>query len=243
VADAILNLFYPDACFICSNPMVRHQDSGICSECWSRIEGLQLSRPWCPSCGLPLQFPEGTPEYLCGECVASPPPFAGARSFGYYNGELSKAIQELKFRGRRSLAAHLAPLLARAFCRSWHRGQLDIIVPVPLHPRRKRERGFNQSELLGRALASILGLPCRSDILKRIRYTEPQVGLRDPERLRNVHAAFRCARTDRVSHRRVLLIDDVMTTGATVRSAAAALLSAGALRVSVLTVARAVPNQ
>jgi ComF family protein len=244
VADAILNLFYPDCCFICSSPIARHQESGICGTCWERIEALRLRRPWCPLCGLPLPFPEGTTEeWLCGECTTSPPPFSGARSFGYYTAELSKAIQEFKFHGRRNLTAHLAPLLARSFSESWRRDEIDMVIPVPLHPRRKRQRGFNQSELLARSLASLLALPCRPDSLARVRYTEPQVGLRDPERLRNVQAAFRCVKPGLLARRRVLLIDDVMTTGATVRSAASVLMRSGTLRVSVLTVARAVPGQ
>jgi ComF family protein len=242
LADAVLNLFYPDACFICYAPIARQQDCGLCLRCWERTQALQLVRPWCPSCGLPVSYPDTETAHLCGECVSSPPLFSGARSYGNYSGELSRIIQEFKFRGRRNLVRLLGPLMARAFFDSWDREQIDMLIPIPLHPKRRRERGFNQSELLARSLSTMLALPCCSQVIRRVRYTEPQVGLRDPERLRNVRGAFCCVRPDLAARKRLLLIDDVMTTGATARSATESLLSGGALRVSILTVARAVPG-
>jgi len=166
------------------------------------------------------------------------PPYAGARSFGYYSTELAKIIQQLKFQGRRNLAGLLGPLLTAAFFESWNREDFDLVVPVPLHPRRQRERGFNQSELLAQFLSHNIAV-FHSPALIRARATLPQVGLTDAERKENVRNAFRCSLPQRVSGKRVLLVDDVMTTGATVASAAQALLNGGALRVSVLTVARA----
>jgi ComF family protein len=165
------------------------------------------------------------------------PPYSGARSFGYYTAELSVIVQELKFRGRRNLAGLLAPLMTAAFFESWGRADFDLIVPVPLHSGRKRERGYNQSELLAAALARQIAIPFQR-ALSRARATLPQVGLTDNERRENVRNAFHCACPQQISGKRVLLIDDVMTTGATVASAAQALLKDGALRVSVLTVAR-----
>ena len=166
------------------------------------------------------------------------PPYAGARSFGYYTAELGRIIQELKFRGKRNLVKLLGPLLTAAFFESWSREEFDLVVPIPLHPKRRRERGYNQSELLARFLAHQIAVP-HSEALIRVRSTLPQVGLTDSERKENVRKAFRCACPKQISKQRVLLIDDVMTTGATVASAARALLDDGALRVSVLTVARA----
>jgi len=114
-------------------------------------------------------------------------------------------------------------------------------MPVPLHPGRERERGFNQSTLLARALARSLALPLREKAIVRIRKTLPQVGLSDSERRRNLKNAFRCRDTHTIADQRVLLVDDVMTTGATVASACKALLRGGAMRVMVLTAARTVP--
>jgi ComF family protein len=153
---------------------------------------------------------------------------------------LSRVIQALKFDGRQNLARLLGPLLASTFLESWSPGEIDVVVPVPLHPRRRRERGYNQAALLARAMARITGLQCCNRALQRARDTLPQVGLTNPERSRNLKNAFVCPRPALIQGTRVLLIDDVMTTGSTVASASTALLEAGAVRVSVLTVARAV---
>lgn len=242
VADAILNLLFPESCFVCATPVFRQQDCGICDACWENALQLRIREPWCASCGLPFQSFIPGETHLCSECILRPPPYSGARSFGYYSAELSRIIQYLKFQHRRNLAGLLAPLLASTFFDCWERTELDIIVPVPLHPKRRRERGFNQAVLLGHGLARLIAVPFSEHALRRIRHTAPQVGLTDPERLRNVRRAFQCCDRQAVAGRRVLLIDDVMTTGATVASAAEALLESGALRVSVLTAARAVPG-
>ncbi len=181
-------------------------------------------------------------EHLCGACSVEMPPFAGARSFGYYTGEISRLVQGFKFERRRNLVGLLAPLLAAAFGATWSRSDFDVVVPLPLHPRRQRERGFNQAALLASRLAKSLVVPCSQGALARVRDTPPQVGLTDAERLRNVRAAFECRRQAPVAGRRVLLVDDVMTTGATASSATEALCEAGARSVAVLTVARAVPG-
>jgi ComF family protein len=236
--DGLLNLIYPEECFICSDAIARHQDCGICSNCWDKALALKIVPPRCSSCGLPLHHFENNLDHLCGDCILQPPPYSGARSFGYYTAELGKIVQELKFRGKRNLARLLAPLLTAAFFESWSRDEFDLVVPVPLHSKRRRERGYNQSELLARSLARQVAVSYNPALL-RIRPTLPQVGLTDSERKENVRKAFRCCRPQQISKKRVLLIDDVMTTGATVASAAQALLDGGALRVSVLTVARA----
>lgn len=151
-------------------------------------------------------------------------------------------VQELKFGGRRDLVGLLGPLLARTCLDTWSRADVDLIVAVPLHPTRRRERGYNQAELLARSLAREAALPFCGSALRRIRATVPQVGLSDPERSKNVHGAFCSEKPDLVKGKRILLVDDVMTTGSTLQSAAEALSEAGALRVFVLTAARAVPG-
>ena len=236
--DALLNLIYPDRCFVCSVAIARRQDCGICSVCWNKALALRINPPRCSSCGLPFQSFDDDSEHLCGNCILRVPPYSGARSFGYYTAELSSVIRELKFNGRRNTVRLLAPLLAGTFLMNWNREDFDALVPVPLHPRRRRERGYNQSELLTRCVARQLTLPC-CEGLARVRPTAPQVGLTDSQRQENVRNAFRCCNAGQISGRRILLVDDVMTTGATVASAAQALLDGGALRVSVLTVARA----
>jgi ComF family protein len=235
--DGLINLIYPDQCFICGTPIAKRQDCGICAGCWEKAVELKIRPPCCSSCGLPFQNFQDASDRLCGDCILQMPPFSGARAYGYYTGELRSLIQAFKFHGRRNLAGLLAPLLAGTFFENWNRGDFDLLIPVPLHSKRRRERGYNQSELLARTLARQVALPC-TPCLVRTRPTRPQVGLSDPQRKENVLKAFRCHDSKRISSRRVLLIDDVMTTGATVASAAQTLVEAGALRVSVLTVAR-----
>lgn len=235
--DSLLNLIFPEDCCICFAEVARHQDCGVCSGCWGKALALKIVPPLCSSCGLPLQNFVDDQEHLCGNCILQLPPFAGARSFGFYTAELARLIQELKFHGKSNLVKLLAPLLTAVFFESWRRDDFDLIVPVPLHAKRRRERGYNQSELLAKALARQVAIPFHAGLI-RVRPTLPQVGLSHSERTENVRKAFRCARTLPVSKQRILLIDDVMTTGATVASAARALLDGGALRVAVLTVAR-----
>ncbi len=204
---------------------------------------MKIGRPWCPSCGMPYAAAEAGADHICGACMLRPPLFAGARSFGVYSGELRSVIQAFKFRGRKDLALLLAPLMAAAYGDSWGPGDFDLLIPVPLHRKRQRERGYNQSGLLGHLLAGLVGIPCSERALTRVRHTPPQVGFSADERAKNLRGAFRCRRPALVSRRRLLLVDDVMTTGATLTGAAAALLEAGALRVSALTLARTVTDR
>ncbi len=240
IGDSLLNLIYPDECLVCGMPTSRLQDRGICNHCWDKVLQLRITGPLCPSCGLPFRSFEPGPGHLCGKCTVGLPPFSGARSFGWYSSELSRIIQGLKFEGRRDLASLLAPLLASTLLVWTGRQDVDLIVPVPLHSRRKRERGYNQAALLGRIVARTTGLPFCENLMARVRHTPPQVGLSDAERVANLRHAFLCTAPATVKGARVLLIDDVMTTGSTVASASEALLDGGALRVFVLTLARAV---
>lgn len=240
IVDSVLNLFYPDSCLVCTASLSRMLDSGICPKCWEKSLQLRIVGPACPSCGLPYRNFGSEPAHLCGRCTLRLPPYSGARAFGCYSSELSRLIQALKFDGRRDLAGPLATLLAATLLETWAPREIDVLVAVPLHPSRKRERGYNQAALLGSSLARLIGLPFLEGALRRIRRTRPQVGLSDSERIQNMRQAFRCSKPEVIKGLRILLIDDVMTTGSTVASAAEALLDGGAARVSVLTVARAV---
>ncbi|NWG12843.1 MAG: ComF family protein [Acidobacteria bacterium] len=240
--DALLNLFYPGDCFLCGTAVTRTREQSVCRLCWEKVLSLDIRPPWCACCGLPFQMELPAEEHLCGRCTVEMPPYAAARSFGYYTAEISRMIQGFKFERRRNLAALLAPLLAAAFGSTWSRTDFDLVVPLPLHPRRRRERGFNQSALLASRLSMYLIIPCSEGALTRVRHTPPQVGLADAERSLNIRGAFTCGRRELVADRRILLVDDVMTTGATAASATEALRKAGAVSVAVLTVARTVPG-
>jgi len=238
IIDSLLNIFYPEVCFICANPVVHRRDRGVCVKCVNKATAHRLRPPVCASCGLPMPNFESGPDFLCGDCILNTPAFSGARSFGYYSGELARLIQGLKFNNRRNLVVLLGPFLIEAFYESWSRHEFDLVVPVPLHPRHKRSRGYNQAELLARVLAYQTGIPFSRRVLIRKRPTLPQVGLTHSQRQKNVRHAFHCIHPGQISGRRILLIDDVMTTGATAESASTALINGGAMRVSVLTLAR-----
>jgi ComF family protein len=185
----------------------------------------------CPKCSQPA--PNG---HVCDTCRIDPPPWQACRSWASYRGPLRSAIHRLKYKNDiglcEPLGQHLVQLLQE---QAW---PVDCIIPVPLNSHRRRERGYNQSALLAFFLTLQTGLPSIPSALQRIRNTRSQVGLTAEERHQNLDGAF-SARVDRISGRTVLLLDDVMTTGATLRNAARALLIAGASQVYALTLARA----
>jgi ComF family protein len=240
--DAVLSLFFPDRCLACSSPVSRLREAGLCSSCWQRLLLLEIEAAGCVLCGLPLPGLEPGGTQLCIACASETPSYAGARSFGYYRGELGLCLRAIKFQGRRNLIPHVGPLMARTAAISFDRSSLDAIVPVPLHPVRRRQRGFNQAELLAHEVGCLLSVPVRPRGLARVRPTAPQVGLSHDERRANVRGAFSCPSTTAFEGMRILLVDDILTTGATAESAAGALRAAGATRVYVLSAARAVPG-
>ena len=185
---------------------------------------------------------------LCGRCRQGQHEFDLARSYGVYTGNLRRAILHLKFRRRASLGTRLGALLARGWDNLPDMSSA-IVVPVPLHPSRKRERGFNQAEILARGLVRRLrregkftGLGFMTGSLKRTRATVPQVGLSEAARRENVQGVFSVRRPEDVRDRTVVVVDDVMTTGATLSACAAALKQAGASAVLALSLARASPQ-
>jgi len=242
IIDSLLNLVFPETCIICSAPVAHWRDRSVCPECRHKAGTWKIFPPVCPSCGLPMPNFEPDSDCLCGDCVLQPPAFSGARSFGYYIGELGRLVRAFKFHKKRNLVEILVPFLVDAFHETWNRDDFDMVLPVPLHPERTRDRGYNQSGLLARSLAKRICLPCPDRLLIRKRSTVPQTGLTDSQRAANVRNAFDCVDPKQVAYRRILLVDDVMTTGATVSSASGALVRSGTLRVSVLTLARTGKN-
>ncbi|HEU5317569.1 MAG TPA: ComF family protein, partial [Chloroflexota bacterium] len=171
----------------------------------------------------------------CAECMVDPLPLAAVRSAGLLRGPLRRAVHRLKYGGRRPAAASLAELLLAPVAQLGPLPPDAVVVPVPLHPDRRRERGFNQAEALAAPLAAALGRPLRPAVL-RVRATPTQVGLSRAQRRANVRGAF--APAESLPAQAVLLVDDVTTTGSTLGSAAAACLEAGAAAVYAVTLAR-----
>lgn len=221
-----LGLLEPWTCLICGSP----SDDLLCEGCRGDI--YPIRPPLCPLCGLP--YPPGTPEHPCGPCKKGTYPFLH-RSYGLHEGSLREAIHLFKYRGLKALVEPLGTMLLEAY------GALgaspDLLVPIPLTPQRARERGFNQSLLLCRWLSKRVGVPVR-DVLLKLKDTPPQASLSGQERRRNLKGAFAVGDPRAVVGRRVLLVDDVFTTGTTLSEAARALLKAGAAEVYALTLAR-----
>lgn len=178
----------------------------------------------------------------CRQCQSSRRYFTVARAPTVYDGALKDYVHRLKYGGERPLGLALGVLLGRYLDRERVLWPVDALVPVPLHPHRLEDRGFNQAEVLARVAGDWVGRPVWSDALQRVRSTESQTRLSVRARYDNVTGAFRSLRADRLAGRRLLLIDDVLTSGATADEAARTLLRAGAVRVNVLCLAVGVPD-
>jgi ComF family protein len=239
LCDASLALVYPQACAACGVESVEARaDSPACAACWAGTQIFTADDTLCWKCGAPA--PGAVPEakradVRCRRCESEA--FTAARACGVYEGALRAAVLTLKREPR--VGSRLARLLFETQCRA-PLNAATLIVPAPLQRERERERGFNQAAMLGRALASLSGLPCDEWSLVRVTHTERhRAGMDARARRETVTDAFRVARPRLIEGARVLLVDDVFTTGATASACAAALRAAGASEIYVLTVARA----
>jgi ComF family protein len=216
----------------------------LCPICSSGF--LPVESPKCSRCGMMFKSRQGE-DHLCGECLDSPKRFQMARSAGIYKDTMMAVIHCFKYKGKTQLSRPLGTLLFAAFVSFWDKMNIDLIVPVPLHSKKLRMRGFNPSFLLVKdwvGIAKFLNvrlpdIPVDIDVLTRRRWTEPQTGLRRKERLANIKNAFNINNDSKIAGKRILLVDDVYTTGATVNECSKVLLKGGAGRVDVLTLARA----
>jgi len=235
-ATAALDLLYPALCPVCDRALDTGRRDPLCRECFAAVE--RIEPPFCARCGMPWpSFQRGAPPRpaLCHACLAAPPPFDYARAAGAYAGALRDALHALKFGRARAVARPLSALMLEQ-CGALLGPHVDALVPVPLAPARERDRGFNQAALLAAHLAASGGLPVKPRWLRRHRGTRPQTELTAGERRANVAGAF--VASPRAAGAHVLLIDDVVTTGATAAECARTLRAAGARTVGVLAVAR-----
>ena len=216
-----------------------------CSNCVSAPAAI--SSPMCTCCGITFKSRQDE-NHLCGNCIVTPKYFRMARAAASCDPQLMAVIHRYKYAGKIQLARPLGGMMLSAFIRHWEGEQVDQILPVPLHPRKFRSRGFNQTYLLIRrwnatAKAMQISLPNISiftNVLFRTKETVPQTGLGRAQRLKNVRGAFSVQSPENVFGKKVLVVDDVYTTGATVNECARILLKSGAECVDVLTLARAV---
>ncbi len=244
--SGILDVLYPPHCLICG---VEERET-YCLNC--RKEISPLNPPFCEMCGLPSA--EG--KRVCRSCETAPPPYDSVIVLGRYEGGLKRAIHLLKYEGNSALAKPLGRLLAETIfskvgiqgsfsdanqeinCKDEAKHAFDCIVPVPLHPSRQRERGFNQSLLLAEPIADRFACEINLSDLKRVRKTRIQATLNQLQRTGNVRGAFETSSALSFNQRKVLLVDDVMTTASTLRECAKVLKNAGAASVWVAVLAR-----
>jgi ComF family protein len=235
---ALLDILFPPRCHVCRMFLADPTTIHLCAGCQDKI--AMIRSPLCPVCGVPFATENGI-DHTCGHCLTTTRrPFATARAAARFEGPVQQLIHRFKYGKKAHLSRSLGLLTADALGDFQSTISADFIVPVPLHRRRLRERGFNQSQLLGQVLAKRWKIPLAVHNLRRLRWTEPQTGLSAAERERNIRGAFAVASPKRFRGKRLLLVDDVYTTGSTVMECAKTLYQAGAQEVHVITVARAV---
>ncbi|MFQ5912382.1 MAG: ComF family protein [Nitrospinota bacterium] len=242
--NGALDLLLPPSCAACgaglgSQVKPAPASSRVCRGCWDSI--ALLEPPFCPRCGVPFASEFAlleSPGHECGRCREKSPRFDSARAASIYEGSLREILHTYKFGGTSGLARALGKLLADHFPDRFRSQGFDLVTHVPLHPRRYRERGFDQAWLLARALGRSAGFSTWPYILERTRWEAAQPTLTGPQRWANVRGAFLVRKPEWVEGRSVLLVDDVLTTGATADACAKALKDSGATEVHVYTLAR-----
>lgn len=230
ISRGALDLALPPQCMACEKPVV--QAGGLCVDCWG---GLKLiERPYCERLGTPFPADFG-PGLLSPAAIAKPPAFDRARAVARFDGTARELVHRLKYAD----GVHLAPPLGAMMARAGHEllGEGAVVLPVPLHRARLWSRRFNQSALLARAVAKTSARELRLDAIERVKATRPQVGLTAAQRAENLSGAFRVVDRAAVAGRPVVLVDDVVTTGATVDRVSRLIRRAGAESVDVLTFA------
>lgn len=238
-----LDWLYPPRCRSCRDRIVGQDEECFCLACQKKIR--TVSHPLCTKCGRPFLDASGD-DHLCGTCLVRSPHFVSARAWACYPvGEnegqpLREVVQRFKYGRKVSLGKPLGRLMASSHSEFFTGCSLDLIIPVPLHQKRLRWRGFNQAVILAREVSRLWHVPMDPLILLRARETPPQTQLDEEERRKNVRGAFSLNPEKSVQGKSLLLVDDVYTSGATVNECSRTLIRAGAKEVHVLTLARTV---
>lgn len=230
--DLIMDILFPqNACCICRQPGRFGSRRPWCNNCCDEMVDMQSALPICDHCGKYLENGTG----LCSECSQKPPQFTIARAVGPYDEPYRIAVKVLKFLGRKYLAKKMGDMMTEVLQSEPRYWPIDMIIPVPISQGNLRQRGFNQTELLARQIARRLKLNVGNDILVRIKETPSQRELTKEEREKNLLCAFEIKDKTKIYRKNILLVDDVYTTGSTIRECTRVLLEAGAGGVSVIT--------
>ena len=207
----------------------------LCDACWEQIE--LLKPPWCRICGMPRW------STACTDCREHPPLFRKLRVIAFYEPTLREAIHLMKYEKKQVISKHLVQLMQAHLPEDLASTDYDFLLPIPLHANRFRQRGFNQAEQIAQGIAKVWAAPVRTDILARIRDTVPLSSLSSrEERMKNIDGAFEVQSPDSIQNRKILLIDDIFTTGTTINEALKVLQVASPDCVDVLTLTRTRPS-
>ena len=228
--ETAITFLYPAECRVCEEFLGATSIPYICNDCWKDIQFLEP--PWCDICGTP-----GI-DGLCDECATTPPRYGKLRSIAFYQTTLQQAIHFFKFEKKKVLARYLTQLLNAHIPLDCPIAEYDLILPVPIHKKRLRERGFNQATLLANGIAKAEGVPILTNTLVRKRHTVAQSSLDREARQQNLTGAFEIQNPETIRGKRLLIFDDVFTTGATIREAVSELWTADPAEIDVLTLAR-----
>jgi ComF family protein len=234
IKEALLDTLFPRSCVFCDSARVEAK-SFLCSDCIQTLR--EISHPFCSQCGLPIPGLALQSDGLCGRCLSAPPPYARARYGVYYEGPLREALIRFKYYAALNLGNTLSDVLTAAFHRHYDSSEFDMIIPVPVHRKRLFQRGFNQAVILATKLSSEAKVPLHRRSLIKVKDTLPQARLPKVQRVKNLRKSFGVLDPGNVREKRVLLVDDVATTGSTIAEATKTLLKAGASRVDALVLA------
>ena len=230
ISETAITFLYPAECRVCKEFLGATSIPYICNNCWQDIQFLEA--PWCHICGTP-----GINGH-CDACATTPPRYGKLRTLAFYQTTLQEAIHFFKFEKKKVFARPLIQLINAHIPSDCNIAEYDFILPVPIHKKRLRERGFNQATLLADGIAKAGGVPLLTDTLVRHRHTVAQSSLDREARQQNLMGAFKIRNPDIIRDKRLLVFDDVFTTGATIREAVSELWTADPAEVDVLTLAR-----